>query len=291
MSTLAEITSPNRLTGQRCMVNELEQADHDRLNHRYARSSRVRRAAHLLVKRPRLVPHVASTAAAGAIGALRADPTLGWLNGVAHVRTVRPNAILGAEWGGMPGFMAALTHAAEPSFDALEIGCGGGRVTIEARPLVRGIDAFDVSEAILDEARHTTQDTPQEITYKVVQGFGDNLKSDCYHLAYSHDVFVHFEFDEVMRYALNISRSLRPNGRFVVSVYTLDSESEVAAYRSEIEQSVMLGARRVRRMPAAAYERIWSAAGFSVDTTTRSVLTEYAEGKRFTHLTYSLTKA
>lgn len=269
------------------MTTHLTDSDKQALDERYARTSRAWRTAQLFARKPSLLRHAVSQAATGAASALRSDPTLGWLNSVTHVRSVRPDAILGAEWGGMAGFMSALSDAAQDTDVALEIGCGGGRVTREAAGLVRSLRAVDVSEAVLDEARRTTAHLPS-IDFATVRGFGDDFVTDSCTLVFSHDVFVHFEFDEVTRYALNVRRALRPGGRFVVSVYTLDSDDELSAYVAEIGSSPTLGARRVRRLPAGAYETIWRAAGFEVVTTTRSSLDEYSAGKRFTHLTYVL---
>lgn len=271
------------------MTTKLPQRDHDEVYARYAKSSRAGRALRLLMHQPRLVPHVTRTAVAGAAGALRSDPTLGWLSSVNQVRDVRPDAILGAEWTGLEGFMDALKSVAKKTDAALEIGCGGGRVTRVARPLVTHIDAVDVSEPMLVEARRGTAGI-DGIDFWAVDGFGDNLGVGKYDLAFSHDVFVHFEFDEVARYAFNIAVALKPGSAFVVSVYTLDDETERQVYRDELMSSRSLGARRVRRMPAAAYETIWGAAGFSVEGRTRSAPSEYASEKKFTHLNYKLRR-
>lgn len=268
---------------------QLDQSEHDRLHRRYQRTSRISRVFRLLASKPRLVPYVATTASRGAVGALRADPTLGWLGSLAHVRRIQPDAILGAEWGGMPSFLAAAGPLAKPSDVGLDVGCGGGRVTRVIRPLVADLDAVDVSEAILDEARRGTQDV-DHINFFTVDGFGNNLSANKYDLVVSHDVFVHFEFDQVAQYAFNVARAFKHDGVFVVSVYTLDTVDEIATWRAELIRGASLGARRVRRMPATTYEAIWGAAGFDVDHYVESELDEYAGEKAFTHRNYVLRR-
>lgn len=269
---------------------ELGQSEHDQLHRRYAKGTSVVRALRLLANKPRLVPHAALTALQGATNALRADPTLGWLGSVVHVRQVQPQAILGAEWGGMTSFMGVVQRVARPSDVALEIGCGGGRVTRTVRPLVGRLDAVDVSDAILDEARLGVRDT-DPVNFFAVDGLGENLPRQEYELVISHDVFVHFEFDEVARYAFNIAGALKPGGAFVVSVYTLDHPQEIASWRSELVESPRLGARRARRMPAETYVAIWAAAGFEVESATRSDVGEYAGKKAYGHLNYVLRRS
>jgi SAM-dependent methyltransferase len=222
----------------------------------------------------------------GAIEALKADATLGWLSSANQMRALERDAILGAEWGGMTGFTASLQEVAKRGDEALEIGCGGGRVTRVARPLVAHIDAVDVSEPMLEEAKRGTAGV-DGIDFWVVEGFGDNLGSRKYDLALSHDVFVHFEFDEVARYACNVADALKPGGRFVVSVYTLDDENERQQYRMELMRKP-LHPRRARRMPEAAYDTIWETAGFSIEGRRRSHSSEYAGDRSYTHLNYQL---
>jgi SAM-dependent methyltransferase len=268
------------------MKTELLQHDHDAFWTRYGQSSRLGRALALFRQQPRLMPYAARVAVAGAIEALKADVTLGWLSSANQLRVLEPDAILGAEWGGMAGFSASLEKVAKPGDMALEIGCGGGRVTRVARPLVAHIDAVDVSQPMLDEARDGTAGL-DGIDFWVVERFGDNLGRRKYDLAFSHDVFVHFDFDEVARYACNLAVALKPGGRFVVSVYTLDEELERREYRNELMRNE-LHPRRARRMPGAAYDAIWKTAGFAVEGRARSDSSEYAGRRSYTHLNYQL---
>jgi SAM-dependent methyltransferase len=229
------------------------------------------RAGRLIISHPRLIPHVVTSALRGAATAVKADPTLGWMAEADQVRRVAPGTLFGATWGGLETFVAAFGEYVEKDQVALEIGCGGGRVTRKLLPLVAQLHASDVSPVILDEARSVA---PQA-HYFTVTGFGDNLPDDRYDAAASHDVFVHFELDECARYFYNIARALRPKGVCVFSVYTLDGVAESEVYRSEISSSMQLSARRVRRFPAETYEKLLDVFGFEVIDRRRAEPAEY----------------
>ncbi len=114
-------------------------------------------AGRLLASHPRLIPHAMSTAAKGAVRgaatAIKTDPTLGWMAAADQVHRIAPGAVFGADWGGLDTFAATFEAYVGKDQVALEVGCGGGRVTRRLQPLVADLDAADVSQVILDEAK------------------------------------------------------------------------------------------------------------------------------------------
>jgi SAM-dependent methyltransferase len=262
----------------------LSHEEHEQLNR--LKGSSALTAGRLFVAHPRLVPHALRTAVKGAAVAVRDDPTLGWITTADTVRRVSPGAVMGADWGGLETFVDVFEESVKATDTALEVGCGGGRVTRRIQPLVSQLDAVDVSTAILDEAKAVAPD----VNYFTVAGFGDNLPGSRYDAVASHDVFVHFEFDECARYFYNIARALRAKGVFVVSVYTLDSETEVDVYREAISSSQGFSARRARRFPSSAYETLLRAFGFEVTERRRTPSNEYSEDKPATHLNFVARK-
>jgi SAM-dependent methyltransferase len=248
------------------------------------RSSSFLTAGRLLASRPALVPHMANVAVHGATDAVRNDPTLGWLAGVEHLRRVAPGSVMGADWGGLETFIEVFESVVQPTSTALEIGCGGGRVTRRLRPLVDRLDATDVSDAIVREAQRIEPGA----RYFVVEGLGDNLATDTYDIVASHDVFMHFEYDQCARYLANIARALHQGGSFVLSVYTLDSEDERNEYRAVAGAGDPLTARRVRRFPSTAYEALFDLFDLAPIDKRRTPPEEYPEPKVSTHLNYVL---
>jgi SAM-dependent methyltransferase len=247
-------------------------------------SSSLMTAGRLLVSRPSLAVHMTKVATRGAAGAVRNDPTLGWLAGLEHIRRVAPGSIMGADWGGLGTFVTAFQNAVPADAVALEIGCGGGRATRVLQPLVSRLYAVDVSTAVTEEARKVEPGA----RYFVVEGLGENLPDAAYDAVASHDVFVHFELDECARYFFNVRRALRPGGAFVVSVYTLDSDEDRAVYHQRIvDRGAAADARRPRRFRAADYETLFGLFGFAVESSIRTPASEYPEERETsTHLVF-----
>ncbi len=248
------------------------------------------RLARLLMHQPNLVIHAAKTALRGASAGLRADHTLSWLIHVDTVRQVIPNGGMGATWGGLDTFMGLVAKHVARTAHALELGCGGGRVTRHIRPLVGTLVANDVSERILDEARAATVDLPP-IDYRVTYGLGDDLRDQEFDAVIGHELLMQFDFDELLRYCSNIHRSLKPGGLFIASVYTFDDPSEMAQHMGMIRDHGA-GARspfRVHRMPRRTYQDIFEACGFEVVEVQRSRADEY-QAKKTPHTNFVLRR-
>jgi len=248
------------------------------------------RLARLLARQPQLVVHAAKTALRGASAGLRADHTLSWLIHVDTVRQVIPNGGMGATWGGLDTFMGLVAKHVARTAHALELGCGGGRVTRHIRPLVGTLVANDVSERILAEARAATVDLAP-IDFRTTYGLGDDLRDQEFDAVIGHELLMQFDFDELLRYCSNIHRSLKPGGLFIASVYTFDDPGEMAQHMGMIRDHGA-GARspfRVHRMPRRTYQDIFEACGFEVVEVQRSRADEY-QAKKTPHTNFVLRR-
>ena len=248
------------------------------------------RLARLLVHQPQLVIHAAKTALRGASAGLRADHTLSWLIHVDTVRQVIPNGGMGATWGGLDTFMSLVAKHVAPTAHALELGCGGGRVTRHIRPLVGTLVANDVSDRILAEARAATVDLAP-IDFRVTYGLGDDLRDQQFDAVIGHELLMQFDFDELLRFCSNIHRSLKPGGLLIASVYTFDDPGEMAQHMGMIRDHGA-GARspfRVHRMPRRTYQDIFEACGFEVVEVQRSRADEY-QAKKTPHTNFVLRR-
>ena len=248
------------------------------------------RLARLLMHQPHLAVHAAKTALRGASAGLRADHTLAWLVHVDTVRQVIPNGGMGATWGGLETFMGLVAKHVAPTAHALELGCGGGRVTRHIRPLVGTLVANDVSGRILDEARAATTDLAP-IDFRVTYGLGDDFRDAEFDAVIGHEVLMQFDFDELLRFCSNIARTLKPGGVLIASVYTFDDAAEIGQHM-EMIRSHGAGRRspfRVHRMPRRTYQDIFEACGLELVEAQRSRAEEY-QAKKTPHTNFVLRR-
>jgi ubiquinone/menaquinone biosynthesis C-methylase UbiE len=133
---------------------------------------------------------------------------------------------LGNEWKGEEIFLDLLRSYAKPDQDALEIGCGGGRVTASAVQYVRHLNAADISTQMLRKCAESLQ--ASNLTFHKLDGFTLNeFEPDSLDLVFSHDVFVHFSSLQVYSYLKEIARVLRPGGLGLISFYNYDVSFEL----------------------------------------------------------------
>ena len=127
-------------------------------------------------------------------------------------------SVLGTEWKHEEAFLKTLAKYASPEQTALEIGCGGGRITSKARKLFKHIYATDVSKEMLKQSKKSVPDA--NVSYHKLDGFTlSEFADDSIDLVHSHDVFVHFSFHQVYTYFQEIKRVLKNNGLCIVSFY------------------------------------------------------------------------
>ena len=125
---------------------------------------------------------------------------------------------LGSEWKHEETFLKALTQYSSPKHTALEIGCGGGRITARACKLFKGVHAADISKEMLNQCRKSVPDS--NVSYHKLDGFTLGEFADAsIDLVYSHDVFVHFSVHQVYTYFQEIRRVLKKGGHCIISFY------------------------------------------------------------------------
>ncbi|MCI2425344.1 class I SAM-dependent methyltransferase [Candidatus Acetothermia bacterium] len=125
---------------------------------------------------------------------------------------------LGNEWKGEEIFLSLLEKYSSPRSHALEIGCGGGRITSRAAELFQRIHAADISSEMLRQCQRTLP--YKNVSYHKLDGFTLREFSDSsIDLVFSHDVFVHFSSLQVYPYLQEIKRVIRTDGIALISFY------------------------------------------------------------------------
>ena len=152
-----------------------------------------------------------------------------------YVRTRRsspsPGPYVGSEWGNEEDFLSLLRQYADSGKRAIEVGCGGGRITATAASLFAHVHAADCSQEMVRECRAAI--SAPNVSFHKLDGF--TLKEfadqsvDC---VYSHDVFVQLSSFEVYPYLAEITRVLRPQGIGVISFYDFVTRFDMFKQRS-----------------------------------------------------------
>ena len=125
---------------------------------------------------------------------------------------------LGNEWRGEDIFISLLQRYSDPSLSALEIGCGGGRITSDAVKWFKHLYATDVSYEMLTKCREDVREN--NISFHQSDGFTlDEFREGSIDTVYSHDVFVHFSALQVYPYFQEAKRILKKGGVGIVSFY------------------------------------------------------------------------
>ena len=123
---------------------------------------------------------------------------------------------LGNEWKNEETFLALLAKYAGKELTALEIGCGGGRITAHAAQQFHHVHAADISGKMLARCRLAVPGA--RVSFHKIDGFTlSGLADSSFDVVFSHDVFVHFSSLQVYPQLREIRRVLKPGGVALIS--------------------------------------------------------------------------
>jgi ubiquinone/menaquinone biosynthesis C-methylase UbiE len=123
---------------------------------------------------------------------------------------------VGTEWKLEEDFLALLAKYASSDKKALEIGCGGGRVTSTGVKLFKHVYAADISDEMLRKSREVI--TTSNVSFHKLDGFTlKDFADDSLDYVYCHDVFVQISSVQVYPYLIEIKRVLKDGGVGLVS--------------------------------------------------------------------------
>jgi SAM-dependent methyltransferase len=151
-------------------------------------------------------------------------------------------------WGGSElqwwGTLLPRIHAFVPATTILEIGPGHGRWTHYLKDLCDELILVDLAEGCIEACRERFS-SAQHIAYHVNDGKSLAMIPDrSVDFAFSFDSFVHAEADVLKAYALELGRTLKPNG--VAFLH----HSNMGAYRFQAALAEMVPGRLRRPLTA-----------------------------------------
>ena len=133
---------------------------------------------------------------------------------------------LGTEWRFEEDFLSLLQKYASSEKEALEIGCGGGRITATGVKLFKHVYATDVSEEMLRKSRESI--TAANVSFHKLDGFTlEDFRDSTIDFVYSHDVFVQLSSIQIYPYLREIKRILKDGGIGLVSCYDFVDQFEL----------------------------------------------------------------
>jgi ubiquinone/menaquinone biosynthesis C-methylase UbiE len=135
---------------------------------------------------------------------------------------------VGSEFKREEDFLLILKKYSSPEKTALELGCGGGRITATGVKLFKHVYATDISAEMLRKAKEAI--AAENVSFHKLDGFtlkdfGDNTID----YVYSHDVFVQLSSIQVYPYLSEIKRVLKDGGIGLVSA--LDFVGQFAMFK------------------------------------------------------------
>src|SRR5262249_10560370 len=106
---------------------------------------------------------------------------------------------VGSEWKHESDFLLQLEKYASPDIEALEVGCGGGRITATGVKLFKHVYAADLSAEMLRKSRAAIKTS--NVSFHKLDGFTlEEFKDSSIDFIYSHDVFVQLSSMQIYPY-------------------------------------------------------------------------------------------
>jgi ubiquinone/menaquinone biosynthesis C-methylase UbiE len=215
----------NRRTGARRW--EVSEAELERMDEARSGSLSARTALLLLLRSPRLLPDVGRVVG-GAFRGMIFDnnPLLSMLDAERGRRAV-PDAAAGVGWYDERPFLEALAPHLRRDVTALELGCGGGRISRQVAPLVRELVCTDVLASMVAEASQNLA-SYANVTVARADGFAlREFRERSFDLVFAQGVLGYMDPNPLLGMLDEVARVLQPGGVCVFNFSTIDHPLDV----------------------------------------------------------------
>jgi SAM-dependent methyltransferase len=225
---------------------ELSDGDTKKLAAMRQRRLRRTEAVGLLVQHPSQAREVLSIALLSAWrGATSSNAIASLIDGL-RVRRAVPGAAWSVDWARADSFVEALAPSLTKAAQALELGCGDGRISRSVAPRVANLVCTDVSRTMVKEATENLADH-DNVRCQKVDGFTLSAFADeSFDLVFAQGVLTYMDPGPLLALLDEVQRVLRPSGTCVFNFATIDDEL-LAQYLLEAART---DARRRRVSPA-----------------------------------------
>jgi SAM-dependent methyltransferase len=200
----------------------LAEAELERIREALVTPARPRLLLKVAARSPWVVPEIGRAILTAVKQALYADAGVIWLLQSERVRLVVSDAATGVAWHDEEPFLPLLRPYLSPDVRALEIGCGGGRVSRHVAPEVRELVVSDVSQAMLREAEANLTMFPNVRFVRTDGLVLDKFGEDEFDVVFAHGVLGHLDPFPLLSLIAASHRVLRSGGHFVANVLTID---------------------------------------------------------------------
>ncbi|MDO5551923.1 MAG: methyltransferase domain-containing protein, partial [Lachnospiraceae bacterium] len=134
----------------------------------------------------------------------------------------------------------------QPGLEILEIGCGDGTLWTGSRPSLPEeihITLSDLSEGMLRDARRSIGSSDSRFSFQVFDCHQIPFESESFDLVIANHVL--FYCQDISKVCQEVSRVLRPGGRFLCSTYGSRHMKEVSQLVQEFDDRIVLSADKL----------------------------------------------
>lgn len=201
---------------------EVSEAELERMAVARTGSLGPRAALLLLVRSPHLIPDVVRVLRGAFRGAIFDNNALVSMLDAERARRAVPDAATGVGWYDEHPFLEVMAPHLRGNAMALELGCGGGRISRRVAPLVRELVCTDVSASMVAEASENLASYPN-VTVRHTDGFAlREFFERSFDLVFAQGVLGYLDPNPLLAMLDEVARVLRPGGVCVFNFSTID---------------------------------------------------------------------